>query len=154
MEPMQTIKLCEHPDLREQAALWFSQKWGIPQHEYIKSIQACIARPSSIPQWYLIIGPQGKIAAGAGVIDNDFHNRKDLTPNLCALYVEEPYRKRGLAHALLDFVRRDICRLGIDRLYLVTDHTTFYEKCGWEFFSMAEGDDGLPIRIYTAATML
>ena len=33
--------------------------------------------------------------SGAGVIENDFHDRKDLTPNLCALFVEERKCGRG-----------------------------------------------------------
>lgn len=30
-----------------------------------------------------------------GVIENDFHDRKDLTPNVCAVYTEE-YRCQGV----------------------------------------------------------
>ena len=29
---------------------------------------------------------------------------------------------------------------GIDTLYLVTDHTSFYERYGWEFLFMVQGD--------------
>lgn len=32
-----------------------------------------------------------------GSIENDFHDRKDLTPNICAVYTEEAYRGRGIA---------------------------------------------------------
>ncbi len=30
---------------------------------------------------------------------------------------------------------------GVSPIYLVTDHTGFYEKYGWEFYCMAQGDD-------------
>ena len=40
---------------------------------------------------------------GAGVIENDFHDRKDLTPNVCAVYVEEHCRCQGIAGKLLEF---------------------------------------------------
>ena len=33
---------------------------------------------------------------GMGVIENDFHDRKDLMPNVCAVYTEEAYRGRGI----------------------------------------------------------
>ena len=46
-------------------------------------------RKTGITQWYVIVDGQRNIIAGAGVIENDFHDRKDLTPNLCALFVEE-----------------------------------------------------------------
>jgi len=29
---------------------------------------------------------------------------------------------------------------GIDTLYLVTDHTSFYGRYGWEFLCMVQGD--------------
>ena len=29
---------------------------------------------------------------------------------------------------------------GIDILYLITDHETFYERYGWEFLCLAQGD--------------
>ena len=93
------------------------------------------------------------LGAGAGVIANDFHDRKDLTPNLCALFVEPPWRGRGTAGRLLDFIRRDLGAMGIPRLYLVTDHTAFYERYGWTFLTMVTGDDHLPERMYTAPTL-
>ena len=34
----------------------------------------------------------------------------------------------------------DMKKDGIGTLYLVTDHTGFYERYGWEFFCMAQGD--------------
>ena len=54
---------------------------------------------------------------------------------------------------LLDFIRRDPGAMGIPRLYLVTDHTAFYERYGWTFLTMVTGDDHLPERMYTAPTL-
>ena len=62
------------------------------------------------------------------------------TPNVCAVYVEEDCRRRGLAGALLAYVCRDMAGMGIDMLYLVTDHTAFYERYGWKFLCMVQGD--------------
>lgn len=41
---------------------------------------------------------------------------------------------------LLRCVCDDISGFGIDTLYLVTDHTSFYERYGWEFLCMVQGD--------------
>ena len=65
-------------------------------------------RKTGIPQWYVIVDGQRNIIAGTGVIENDFHDRKDLTPNLCALFVEERKRGRGIAGVVPDFVRKDL----------------------------------------------
>ena len=38
---------------------------------------------------------------------------------------------------------------GISTLYLVTDHTSFYERYGWQFYCMVQGDDEEePSRLY------
>lgn len=37
-----------------------------------------------------------KIVGGMGVIENDFHDRKDLTLNVCAVYTEKDYRCKGI----------------------------------------------------------
>ena len=75
-----------------------------------------------------------------GVIENDFHDRKDLTPNVCAVYTEPDCRCRGIAGHLLHMVVEDLRSKGITPLYLVTDHTGFYERYGWEFLCMVQGD--------------
>lgn len=80
------------------------------------------------------------IIAGAGVIENDFHDRKDLSPNVCAVYVEKDFRNQGIAGKMLDFICKDMKAMGIDTLYLLTDHTAFYERYGWNFLCMAQGD--------------
>ena len=82
------------------------------------------------------------------MIENDFHKRPDLMPNLCAMYVEEAYRNRGLARALLDNACEKLSIKGIDTAYLITSHTDFYEHCGWTFYDMIEEDDGNMIRLY------
>lgn len=82
----------------------------------------------------------GEIVGGLGVIENDFHERKDLAPNVCAVYTEEAHRCKGIAGKLLDFVCEDMEKFGIDTLYLLTDHTSFYERYGWEFLCMVRED--------------
>ncbi len=133
------IRIREHSAWAGPACEWFHQKWGIPEAAYAESMKACVEQKSAVPQWYLVVDHE-RIIAGAGIIGNDFHNRKDLTPNVCALYVEEPYRRLGIAGDLLQFIRRDMMRMGIDTLYLVTDHTSFYERYGWEFLCMVQGE--------------
>ena len=148
----QGFPLRRHPALEERAAAWFSAKWGLPQQSYRDSIRACLGRDAGVPQWYVVPDGKGGIAAGAGLIENDFHDRPDLAPNVCALYVERAYRGRGLARALLRCIREDAARMGITKLYLVTEHTDFYEKCGWQHCAMCKDDDGLPLRVYKAET--
>ncbi len=136
---IQCIKLREHSNLVKQAAEWFHLKWNIPLNAYLDSMEDCLSGNGAVPQWYLAMDSD-KIAGGLGVIENDFHNRPDLAPNVCAVYVEEEYRCRGIAGRLLRFVCEDMKEYGIDTLYLVTDHDSFYERYGWDFLCMVLGE--------------
>ena len=133
------VRLTDKPELKEQATGWFHEKWGIPLEAYRESMDACLNGKTPVPAWYLAT-ENNRIIGGLGVIENDFHDRKDLTPNVCAVYTEEDYRCLGIAGALLRFVCDDMRAKGISTLYLVTDHTSFYERYGWEFLCMVQGD--------------
>lgn len=74
------------------------------------------------------------------MIENDFHDRKDLTPNICAVYTEEACRCRDIAGHLLHTAVEDLRKAGISPVYLIADHTGFYERYGWEFYRMVQGD--------------
>ena len=102
-------------------------------------MEECLKKENAVPQWYVAVEGE-RIIGGLGVIANDFHNRKDLTPNVCAVFVEEDKRCNGIAGALLQFVCADMKERGIDTLYLLTDHDSFYERYGWKFFCMVQGD--------------
>ncbi len=119
--------------------MWFHEKWGIPLSAYRKSMEECLLARKAVPQWYVAM-EDDRIIGGLGVIENDFHDRKDLTPNVCAVYVEKDRRGNGIAGALLQYACDDMKTNGIPTLYLVTDHTSFYERYGWKFLCMVQGD--------------
>lgn len=124
------LTLRDKPELMDTAAAWFSSKWRVPKEAYLECMKAYLDRETEYG-WYLCLNGE-KIIAGMGVIENDFHDRKDLTPNVCAVYTEEEYRSKG-----------------ITPMYLLTDHIGFYERYGWEFCCMAQGDgDEEPSRMY------
>lgn len=97
----------------------------INKNVYLESFKDALNENNLIPCWYIVLNNK-KIIGGIGVIDNDYHERKDLTPNVCALYVEEEYRNKGIAGKLLNFVIEEMKIKGIKKLYLITDHTNFY----------------------------
>ena len=145
---MDILSLREAPQWRDRAAQWFHEKWSIPLTAYQESIDACLAGPGPGPQWYLAL-EDGAVIGGLGVIENDFHPRRDLAPNVCAVYVEPSHRCRGVAGQLLARVCRDMAALGVPTLYLLTDHTGFYERYGWEYLCPVTGDgEDRPSRMY------
>lgn len=132
-------RLTDRPEMKEQAAWWFHKKWNIPLEAYMESMEDCLKGMKPVPQWYMVLEGE-RIIGGLGVIENDFHDRKDLAPNICAVYTEEDRRGNGIAGALLNYACVDMKKKGIDTLYLITDHTSFYERYGWEFLCMVQGE--------------
>ena len=139
MNEYRIITLREREDLKDVAAEWFHSKWGFSKEAYLECMNAYLNRETEYG-WYLCLDGE-KIIAGMGVIENDFHDRKDLTPNVCAVYTEPEYRCQGIAGRVLDYVVEDCRKRDISPLYLITDHIGFYERYGWEFLCMVQGDD-------------
>lgn len=130
--------LREKPEWMIPAAKWFHSKWGVPEEAYLECMGAYLNHETEYG-WYLCLREE-RIIGGLGVIENDFHDRKDLSPNVCAVFTEEAFRSQGIAGHLLQMAVEDLREKGISPVYLVTDHTGFYERYGWEFLCMVQGD--------------
>ena len=141
------ITLRDRPQMMAEAAEWFHGKWGVPTDAYLECMREYLQGETEYG-WYLcLLGEQ--MIGGLGVIENDFHERKDLYPNICAVYTEEAFRRRGIAGRLLHMAVEDLREKGISPVYLLTDHTGFYERYGWEFFAWVQGDgEDAPSRMY------
>ena len=138
MNEFKYISLRDEREMKDSAAEWFHDKWGVPKNAYLECMESYLNKETEYG-WYLCLDGN-KIVGGLGVIENDFHNRKDLFPNVCAVYTDEKYRRKGIAGHLLDMAVDDLRSKGISPVYLVTDHTGFYERYGWEFLCMVRGD--------------
>lgn len=138
MSNYEYVSLKEKEELKEVVAEWFHDKWGVPTEAYLACIEDFISGKTDYG-WYICLDGN-KIIGGLGVIENDFHNRPDLSPNVCAVYTDEEYRCQGIAGVLLDMVVEEMKSRSISPIYLITDHTQFYERYGWEFLCMVQPD--------------
>lgn len=89
---LKLVNVVEYTEIKSKLSLFFENKWNIPKECYIESFNDAFISKNGVPYWIALMDIKGNIVAGAGIIENDFHERKDLTPNICALYVEENYR--------------------------------------------------------------
>ena len=138
MKDFQYYTLREKPELMNMAAEWIHSKWGVPTEAYLECMESYLNNDTELGWFLCLDGSQ--IVGGLGVIENDFHDRPDLTPNICAVYTEESHRRLGIAGKLLNMAVEDLRAKGISPAYLVTDHIGFYERYGWEFLCMVQGD--------------
>ncbi len=139
MKEYKYVTLMQQSELKNKSAEWFHSKWGVPKEAYLECMEDYLNGKTELG-WYLCLDGD-RIVGGLGVIENDFHNRPDLTPNICAVYTEEEYRCKGIAGCLLNMVVEDLKSISITPVYLITDHTNFYERYDWEFLCMVQGDN-------------
>ena len=129
MEEFSFIDLKDRQELEKKAAAWFHEKWYVPTEAYLECMDAYLAGDTDLG-WYLCLRG-GEIVAGLGVIENDFHDRKDLTPNICAVYTEEAYRRRGIAGRLLDTAVEELRKKGF-RTMLTHNGEYFPEEFNYD----------------------
>lgn len=93
---MELIKMLrQNSEWLESTAYRFSQKWKIPVEEYRKSMQICVENARAISQWYIVTDRRQRLIAGAGVIENDFHDRKDLFPECLRIVCRTALSRTG-----------------------------------------------------------
>jgi tRNA (cmo5U34)-methyltransferase len=153
IHPDTIISLRKSPGYAERAIGWLASWCGVGIPEYEKSLYDCIYSQESLPQWYLALDSHDEIIGGCGLVQNDSMDGTDLSPYLCALFVEENARGRDLGARLLEYARIEGSRLGFSMLYLCTDNAAYFEKNGWKFIGTGNHSWGRTTGIYVAATI-
>ena len=141
------VNLRQQPKFKNSAAEWFHEKWNVPVGAYLGCMDNYLNGETEYG-WYLCLDGEN-IVGGLGVIENDFHGRKDLSPNICAVYTEAEYRCRGIAGRLLRMAVEDLKAKYISPVYLLTDLIGFYERYGWDLLCEVCSDgESEPSRMY------
>lgn len=124
---MKVISVKTHPEYIDKITNYFILRWASDDSKnvYIDCIKNA-TRNDSLPNWYLLLNDE-EIVGGAGLISNDFISRMDLTPWLCALYIEEKYRGNNYGELLINKIKEDTLKIGYEYLYLCSDHVGYYE---------------------------
>ncbi|MBV6653646.1 MAG: GNAT family N-acetyltransferase [Mameliella sp.] len=144
--------LTENSEHLERGVRYFWDKWGNEANFnfYKDCIESSSVIKQSLPGFYLML-EEGEIIGSYALLTNDLISRQDLFPWLACLYVEEKYRKLGLASVLLDHAMQEALNWGFKTLYLSTDMDDFYEKKGWKFQTVGYTAFGEEIKIYSVS---
>ncbi len=129
---MKIISIKEHPEYLQQGLSYIQNIWATERTMllYEDCLSHMMKTENVLPQWFLLMDHETIIGC-AGLITNDFISRMDLYPWLCALYVDEGHRKKGLSRMLIEAVEAK-AKTSFDFLYLCTDHEGYYERFGYE----------------------
>lgn len=123
------LSVRENPDLWRTFSDYIASRWTDEAGKalYDDCISHAASSESGLPEWFVAFKDQKPVGC-VGLIPNDFISRMDLMPWLCALYVEKEERGKGLAGRLIRAVKTYAREIGYRKIYLATDHTSFYEK--------------------------
>ena len=146
---MTVVNIRENPEYMEEAIAYIQSKWANRKSKkvYEDCISKSIGAKNPLPIWYLLMDGTD-IVGCAGLITNDFISRMDLYPWLCALYIEKKHRGQHLSSLLIARVKADVANMGLDTLYLCTDHSGYYEKAGFDYIGEGYHPWGERSRIY------
>lgn len=127
--------LADHPQFVPVLARWAFDEWSYlhPKRtleEYERTLAESCNR-DTLP--ICLVALENDEAVGMITLkEKDFEGRKDLNPWLATLYVDKAQRGRGIGAELVTRLRELAARLGMNRLFLVTDRAAdYYTRLGW-----------------------
>ncbi|MBQ1255744.1 MAG: GNAT family N-acetyltransferase [Clostridia bacterium] len=153
MENFQIKSVREYPDDWQAFSEYIASKWADESGKRL--YDDCIFHGKNalfcLPEWWVAYDNDVPVGC-AGLITNDFISRMDLMPWLCALYVNENMRGRGIAGKLIARVKEYARTNGFSCIYLATDHVSFYERYGAVYIGEGVHPWGETSRIYKMET--
>ena len=144
------LRLGQRPDCIEQLAQWHFAQWGDmnPSSTVERRIDRLRGHlePGRVPQTFVAVDGQ-RLLGSASLVAADLPARDDLSPWLASVYVDPPFRNRGIGAALVQRVAEEAQALGFSTLYLCTpDRARFYANLGWQVIELAEWN-GLQVTV-------
>lgn len=133
----------------EAGVRYYHSKWGGESNFdfFFDAIKHSSNEKRGLPRFYLLL--KGEMIAGcAALVTNDFISRHDLRPWLAGLYVEQSERGQELGSFIMEQLAEEAKRAGYAKVYLTTDHNSYYERYGWIRIEDGYEPSGERTRIY------
>jgi GNAT superfamily N-acetyltransferase len=126
--------LADYPEHIPVLAQWHYAQWAYLDVGVSAAQRAAVLRKhgrDTVPMTLVALSGD-TLLGSASLIQHDMDTRMDLSPWLASVYVDPPYRERGIGSALVEAIVDWAERLGFSALYLFTpDRAPFYERLGW-----------------------
>ncbi len=120
-----------------QIAHWYFATWRdlyapLTEDEVAQTIATRTQREHAPLSLVALVGMQ--LVGVVALKEHDFPTRMDLSPWLAGLYVDRPWRRRGIGAQLVRALEQKAASIGITQLYLYTpDAEDFYRRLGWQW---------------------
>ena len=134
---MEIVKLQDSKNnIFEKVVEWNYEWWGIARGESIESVRYGLEHSINserLPQTFVALLDGKPVGMYQLSMCDDLKGRPDIYPWLINVYVDKEFRNRKVCAVMMNTVRENAKKAGLDELFLYTHHVGLYEKYGWEF---------------------
>ncbi|WP_219220404.1 GNAT family N-acetyltransferase [Paenibacillus sp. S150] len=131
-------------------AEYVKEKWPNVKKVILPKIDGSLSTEADLLFTFLLL-KNDKIIGFYQLIEQEYISRKDLSPWISPLFIDENERGQGLGSVLLEHARKLVGQLGYAEVYLTTDHIR-YEKYGFREIGLDNFEWGRPPK--SMSTML
>ncbi|MCI8351426.1 MAG: GNAT family N-acetyltransferase [Oscillospiraceae bacterium] len=90
-----------------------------------------------------VCGPgRGANCGFCTLLKTDYYPENRYFPWISTIFVEEPFRGRRISHRMIEAAAAYAKSVGFARVYIPSDMTGFYEKCGFQKIDELENYGG------------
>lgn len=141
------VSLKDKPELASDVILYANQNWPPVSKYFTEVVNHVLANSGKLPQCFLLLKNE-HIIGFYSLLEQDFVERKDLSPWIATVFVDEKERGQQLGKEMLLHGRTFAGNLGFDKVYLSSNHIQFYEKYGFKEIGLDMFVWGRPTKIY------
>lgn len=142
----------ENPKYEGELITYISEAWPAIKELVISQLKLSLSTDKALPQTFFML-KDNRIIGFYQMIEQELLIRKDLSPWIAPLFIDERERGHSYGAMLLKHARRTAGQLGYDKVYLTTDHIQYYEKYGFREIGLSNFEWGRPSKIYEHDTI-
>lgn len=155
MELPDNIKIVSLKDFliyRQTLTDYVETHWKGVFHAFTDVLCEIFSAEKQLPGCYMMLRG-GNIIGFYQLVKQELLIRKDLSPWITCLFIDENERGKRLSSRLLEHGRTVAGKLGYSKVYLTTDHIQFYERFGFREIGLDKFIWGRPTKIYEHDTI-
>ncbi|MDD5190468.1 MAG: GNAT family N-acetyltransferase [Dehalococcoidales bacterium] len=146
------ISLNDFPVYKEPIINYVNEHWNVVIKPFTYVVNQCFSKSGFLPQTYIMV-KHDEIIGFYQLVEQELLIRKDLSPWITCVFIDENQRGNRFSARLLEHGRTIAGSLGFQKVYLTTNHIQFYEKFGFREIGLSNFINGSPSKIYEHDTI-
>jgi N-acetylglutamate synthase-like GNAT family acetyltransferase len=146
------VSLKDLPSYERTLIDYVADNWIAVLQPFADVLAELFSSEKDLPKCFLMLKDNG-IIGFYQLVEQELIIRKDLSPWITCVFIDEEERGQRLSSILLEHGRKIAGQLGYEKVYLTTDHIQFYEKFGFKEIGLDKFVFGRPTKIYEHDTI-